>query len=275
MNALAIVTAAELAKLRTYQGEEPALGAKLQIDQHPGKLLLDEPGAVFLVAKRKQRLWLVAMLHALGKRTKRGWEAHPNTTPIVDITSIAPLVGPLENRRLAERESEALYYVATYPPKRAPFEAQLPKWKLEDLARPTPQPVPPLPTPKVPKKMALLATLVAAQLEEVADELRENPKKFLARRNAFTETVQSIFEGSGDEARLLRDELAPWKTAGDVDSAAKRAIEDVCRGIVALAQDRERGVPKACASYRALLDAYVPWMRALLGRQGTTSIQNG
>src|SRR4051812_5128949 len=79
VDAIAIVSSAELGKLRTFDGTNPELGAKLKIDQHPAKALLAEPGAVFLVAPRPDhRLWLVAMLFALGKRGRNGWEPHPN-----------------------------------------------------------------------------------------------------------------------------------------------------------------------------------------------------
>lgn len=270
MDAIAVLTATELGQLRTHAGDEPALGATLAIDRHAATKLLDAPGATFLVARQPgDRVWLVARLWSLGERHRtKGWDPHPNNAPIIDITSIVGLLAPLEARRLTPAQSEVLRHVVSdRASTRKPFAARVPKSMLKALGSPKPArpAIPPMPAPKLPKRMELVAQLVSAQLEEVADELRDNPKRFLARKNAFTQSVQSIFEGSGDEARLLAHELAPWKTAKVVDAAAKRAIEDICRGIVALAQDRARDVPEPCASYRALLDAYVPWMRDLLG----------
>lgn len=262
MDAIAIVTSAELGSMKTYDGEKVALGNKIDIDQHPAKALLEDEGSVFLIAARPQKkLWLVARLYALDRRTKKGWPPHPNNTPIIDITSIAKLLEPLETRRLTERQSELIDYAACYPTKS--FEAKIPKWKLEEVEETGESiPVPLLPKVKLPRRMQLLGLIVAAQLEETAGALRDDPKSFLKKKYAFTETVQSIFEGSGDEARLLREELAPWKKAGDVDSAARHAIEDLARAIVAVAQGR--AMPKKCAPYAALVDAYVPWMRELL-----------
>lgn len=100
------------------------------------------------------------------------------------------------------------------------------------------------------------------------DELRAKPDRFLRKPGAFVTDVQSIYEGAVDakEAqRLLRGELAPFAGRDkDLDKVAKRALDELCRAIVALALDREADVPKSCAGLRKPLARYAAVAKAQL-----------
>jgi hypothetical protein len=137
-----------------------------------------------------------------------------------------------------------------------------------------------------------------AQLGEVIDDAKDDPNAYLRApkwkpsyvlRGLFTESVQSIYSGAIDAkeaCRMLGEELAPFvdgaalamvlracadevKDADDlygeiVDHFAIRAVDDLARGLLALALDRPNEVPATCARYRSLLERNLPQARELL-----------
>ena len=80
--------------------------------------------------------------------------------------------------------------------------------------------------------------------------------------------VQSIYDGAIDakEAqRMLRGELAPFaRRDRDVDKVARRAIDELCRGMVALALGREKDVPASCKALGKPLARYAAVVKAML-----------
>lgn len=185
-----------------------------------------------------------------------------------------------------------------------PAAFKVPKWLVAEALKPPVVPSAnnkaraPLPSVKKGRHGPIidqLAEACLAQIDEIADQVAKRPAKFFAKpepgktRGFFTTNVQSIFAGAVDaeEARrLLAEDLAPFappkevaravrraeKSASDlddvlgevVDQFAIRAIEQLSRGMVAVALARPKDVPRSCAPFGALLDDYAQAVRALL-----------
>ncbi len=137
-----------------------------------------------------------------------------------------------------------------------------------------------------------------AQFEDLApsiagkeDQLLKAPdwKADTALRGAFTQNVQSIYSGqvdAGEACRMLAEELAPFvdgpalatvlrASSGEVtnadnlygeivDSFVIRAMDDLARGLLALALGRPKDFPATCETYRHLLEREVPKAKALI-----------
>lgn len=146
--------------------------------------------------------------------------------------------------------------------------------------------------------MSMLVVGTLAQLEEVIADVRKNADVYLKSptwkpshglRGPFTESVQSIYSGAIDAkeaCRMLGGELAPFvdgpalattlasvtKEVTDadnlygeiVDSFVIRAMNDLGRGVLALALDRPQDFPATCETFRALLEGEVPNVKKLL-----------
>jgi hypothetical protein len=315
---LAIISKAAFGKLRTYDGGTPAVGQKIDIDRydstHPVLDAMKEKGALFLVTVAPgETLWLVAVLGA-PSRSKGSWISKINLCPVVDLTPLCAELG-LERgdgklamrlqtpRVLDQRVVEILTYVETQAglafARRKPYAVKVPKRILELPAIPAPKRAPkpkPVAGGKLPALVGSLGKACLAQLDEVFDELREKPERFLQRgkgkRGPFTKTVQSIYAGTVDAAeakRMLDTELHEWvddktraalkKSKADldgyfgelVDAVAIRAIDDLCRGIVGYALDRIDAIPKACRWYLDPLQKYGEYLRSRLGLTAKTA----
>ena len=183
-----------------------------------------------------------------------------------------------------------------------PFTAKIPKWLIAD-AKASLQPAPekkqkkqsaPATKKKQSKKDAatlpeLIVECALAQIEEELDGIQDDPAPYLKKpkwkgslRGAFTQSVQGVFAGALDAKegkRLLAEDLAPFvdgpsmkiaKAAakGDfeelVDQFAIRAIDELSRGMVALALERPDDVPACCAPYANAMENYVEQVQELL-----------
>lgn len=146
--------------------------------------------------------------------------------------------------------------------------------------------------------MTILMEGVLAQIDEVSGDIADDPKRMLAPprykkatglRGNFTQTVQSIFSGGIDakEARrMLGAELAPFvdgpclaialeqaaresKTADELqvelcDAFVIRAIDELARGLVAMALGRPKDVPETCRPHSALLTKHAAAAKDLI-----------
>jgi hypothetical protein len=276
-SALAVISKSAFALLRDHAGNPAAVGAKIPVfswdDTHPALDVLAKHGALYLVTERPDKaLWLVAVLGA-SRRTATGWVARvQNVTPIVDITGLRAALGlgrlGTVARALDDRRGAILEYVAGAARSARAYVADVPDRLLEDAPAPDRSKAKPPRPPRLPKLVGELGPACLAQIADVLDELRAKPDRFLARAGGFVKDVQSIYEGAVDakEARrLLRGELAPFAGRDrDLDKVAKRAVDELCRGMVALALGRDADVPASCATLRAPLARYAVVVKAML-----------
>jgi hypothetical protein len=172
------------------------------------------------------------------------------------------------------------------------------KASLEPAPQKKLKPLPPAKNPAPAKKKSkkdaatlpeLIVECALAQIEEEIGGLQDDPAPYLkapkwkgSLRGAFTESVQGVFAGAlepKEARRMLAKELAPFvdgpsmkiaKAAakGDfeelVDQFAIRAIDELARGLVALALQRPDFVPACCAPYANAMEGYVEQVQELL-----------
>lgn len=274
-SALAVISKSEFAKMRGHDGALPAPGVKIPImrwdDTHPALDVLAKHGVLYLVTERQNNgVWLVGVLGA-SKKDKKGWAARvQNTVPIVDITAIREPLGftrlGTTARLLDERQAAILDYVRGNA---VSAKQYVPDHLPDRFLTPQAEPVPAKAArPKLPKLAGELGEACLDSIEDVIDELRAKPDKFLSRRGAFVTDVQSIYEGAVDAKqaqKMLQGELAPFAGRDrDLDKVAKRAIDELCRGMVALALGREADVPASCESLRKPLARYAAVVKTML-----------
>lgn len=273
---------------------------------HPTLESLKAGGALFLVTVRpSDTLWLAAAFGA-PSRHNGGWRCQANLCPVVDVTRLCNELGlergdgklalRLQTPRVLDQRAEAiLRHVETAAweafKRDKPYALKVPKSILSLPAIPAPRAAP---TPKrvaggrLPPLAGSLGELCLAAINGVIDDLRENPVRVLKRKPAFTNGMKNIFAGKVDAAevtRMLRKELehfvddatraAMKKPKGDldayfgklVDTVAIRAIEALCRGIVAEAIDRLDLFPHVAGWYGDAVPHYAKYVKALLGRE--------
>ncbi|MFO0595415.1 MAG: hypothetical protein U0228_08930 [Myxococcaceae bacterium] len=184
-----------------------------------------------------------------------------------------------------------------------PYVAALPKWLLADAANagaPEKAEKAKKPAKKSPAKPAKAAPMPVALVDaalalieensisaEDADGWLDEPKRQYGLRGEFTESVQSVIDGvlGGVERkellRMLGAELAPFVDGPSLsrvlahekeggleaiaDQFALRAVDDLCRALLALAVDQPERVPATCAGFVDGLGKFVPKAKQLLG----------
>lgn len=275
-NVLLWLNKTAFARLRDAQGYPPALGSKVSLfrwdDPSAALEALGKQGTAYLLHERGDgALWLVAVLPGL-RRDKAGWNARVmNTTPVVNVDDIrAPLA--LGSRRsgvraLDEREAEIMDGVRIDGLRARDHVVSV----RESLLEAAPTPPAARKRPRLPKLVGELGAACLTQIEAELDGLRAKPDRYLKRRGAFVADVQSIYEGALDAKQwrqLLEGDLAPFAGGGRKrDEVVKHAVDELCRGIVALALGRARDVPASCATLKRPLEKYAAYVSKILGEE--------
>ena len=272
---------------------------------HPTLEALKAGGQLFLVTVRPgDTLWLVAVF-AAAKRRNGGWQCHGNLCPVVDVTSLCGELGlargdgklamRLQTPRVLDQRAEAiLTHVdsAAWEASRndRPYAVKVPKSILSSPAIPAPKAAPRprrVAGGKLPPLAGALGEPCFAAITAMLPELRVDPVRVLKRELAFTEGRSAVFAGTIDAAevtRMLRQELVHFvddatraamrRPKGDLDAyyrkladtVALRAIEALCRGIVAEAIGRDDLFPHVVGWYGDAFPHYATYVKALLGR---------
>jgi hypothetical protein len=271
-------------RFESVAGPEPLLGDVYWFDRPRG--LPKSFAGVFMVTVRPDNaLWLV---QEVGSNT---WTV--DLTPVLHQLRVTAGIGRddlasalREPRVLSEHDVMLITHACNEGIiKRKPFILKLPKWLLADAAKvgevgamkAPPRKLPPRPKRKRTQARIAILGHALTQVEQVADELRAKPGRFLAaprkgKRGKFTEDVQCVFAGVL-EVPAARRALAPFataktltaaKTEDEIDEIAIRAIDDLCRALVAAALDRQRDVPPALKKVVADLADDVAYVQKLL-----------
>lgn len=280
MDALVLI---ERKAFEAKAGAQPKLGEVYWFDRPAG--LPASFDHVYMVTVRPDHaLWLVQYV---GTNT---WTV--DLTPVLGALNVTAAIARdqlatalRKPRALSERDARLLSHAWSLGiTKRKPFALKFPAWLIEEAEaadEPAPaepaRPRPPRPKRKRTKLSLTILDGALTQIEGVHDEVRARPARFLAtpkpgKRGRFTADVQSLFAGVLPVAKA-RAELAPFatakacaaaKTEDAIDELAVRAIDELCRALVATALDRPKDVPRAMKAIVATLPDDVAYVRALL-----------